>query len=166
MPPLLTRAGALACWRARIRLEREQKSHSPPLDRLFLPTPACWMSLTSNGALQEGDSDTDLFLDLLLLLLTKQLTSGIPIDSNFLKVGKTSGRGDALTSMTNSPESPRAIGWLNAPNTFLALIWGLTGLVFSTLHTTDSSKFCIIIYIFLRRKNRQKLFLAIDILAV
>ena len=67
------------------------------------------MSSTGDGALQDGDDDTDPFLDPLLSLLTKEFASGVPIFSNFLKVGETFGRGDALKSMTNSPESHRGL---------------------------------------------------------
>lgn len=117
------------------------------LDGLFLPTLACCMSSTGGRALQEGDDDTDPFLDLLLSLLTQQFASGVPIFSNFLKVGKTSGRGDALKSTTNSPESPRGPWRLDEPNPFPALIWGQAGFIFSALHTAEGSKFDAIFYI-------------------
>lgn len=82
--PLWTLAGAVAQWRAKMHMEieRGEECHCLPLDRLLLTASACWMSLISSGARQEGDDDRDAYLDLLLLLLTKQLASGVPIFGN------------------------------------------------------------------------------------
>lgn len=132
-------AGALAHWKVRIHVERErgQEKQSPAPGQA---APAhSWLLDVFNGdeVLQEGYDDTDPSLDLLLPPPTKQFASGIPIFCNFLKVGETAGRGDALNSMTNSLESPRQPQWLEAPNLFPALICGgRQGLSLSSTHCT------------------------------
>lgn len=137
-------AGERGCrWRGK----EDKRAIAHPLDRLLLPAPACWVSSTGSRVLQEGDDDTDPFLDLLLWLLTQQFASGVPIFSDFLKVGETSGRRDALKSIPNSPASPRGPRWLNAPNPFPALLWGQIGFILSALHTAEGSKFNAIFYI-------------------
>lgn len=69
-------------WRGK----EDRRATVYPLDRLLLPTSPCWMSLISSGAPEEGDGNTDTFLDLLLLLLTKQIASAFPIFGNFKSV--------------------------------------------------------------------------------
>lgn len=145
--------------------KRDRRAIAHPLVRLVLPAPACVMSSTGDGAPQEGDDDIYPFLYLLLSLLTKQFASGLPIFSNFGKVGKTFGRGDALKSITNCPKTRRGPWRPDAPNPFPTHFGADRAHLLSSTHCRRQQIQCCISHL-KKNKKRQKQFLATAILAV